>query len=216
LIAALLSVGSGPALAQELKFNATPPSTSAMLKMRWEGYSKWCEAHSQGDGGLNASQVDECASHYAEARAAANRAALAAAPEAVRRPLQSLSTLLGRWSQQRLGICYDFMGGGTMYSHLNVEETATLADALADALSGWNGSPSHMPAWKAVAFKVSGSATDSLPNNVTPAEYKKSLEEEAQKVDHVRTAVDAMPARPRAIFRVYVNDLCDLTPPHEK
>ncbi len=122
---------TGLAWTQDLpKFDVATPGRDQVLKMRYDGLSRWADEHAKA---MNEVEADALAGWYAKMRLEANQPNLKGKQALV----QAMKDLRS-WNSEYYATLYLYMGGGTMYSHAGNRSVASLADVEADAAAAWS------------------------------------------------------------------------------
>jgi hypothetical protein len=122
---------TGLAWSQDLpRFDVATPGRDQVLKMRYDGLSRWADEHAKT---MNEVEADALAAWYAKMRLAANQPMLKGKPALV----QAMKDLRA-WNSEYYDTLYLYMGGGTLYSHSGNRSVASLADVEADAAKAWS------------------------------------------------------------------------------
>lgn len=187
------------ASAQELpKFDAPMPTSTQVLKMRYDGLVKWADKHSKNP---NEMQQDNLAAWYEKIRLRASQPQLNARPT-----LAAAMNAVGKWNAAYYSALLAYNRGGTLYAHQANRSGAELADVEADALAAWRSRPSKT----IVLATIKPFATNykTIPDYIDDkAEYKRVLKEESRALDRAREAVGVLPAGPRNLLAKYMFDL---------
>ena len=184
---------TGLVWAQDLpKFDVATPVRAQVLKMRYEGLSKWADEHAKT---MNEVEADALAGWYARMRQEANRPMLKGKPALVQ-AMKDLSA----WNTEYYETLYLYMGGGTMYSHAGNRSVASLADVEADAAAAWSQPGGKTPKGRNFAQEH----PDWVKADHDQAELKKAVAREGAAFQKATASILKLPIGAREVLATYL------------
>lgn len=196
----LLTLLLAPLRAEDLglpAFNAPLPSEAEILRMGYRGLSAWADTHAPA---MNEVQADNLAIWYSRIRERANRQQMR------NTDLEAATRALRTWSSHRWNVMYLQAGGGTIFVHTSVRETATIADLEARAIKGWREKGTAGAADAVRSYRSMKVAK--TPYNVAPAKaYNEALADEEGSLIALKIMLARLPVGPQRIYARYMSEL---------
>lgn len=179
------------------KFDKPLPSEAQVLRMGYEQFNAWAYQHAPA---MNEVQADNLAVWYSRIREKETRRLGADAR------LQTATKALQRWASDRWNLSYMQAGGGTIYIHSSIRETAVIADLEAKALRQWR-SKGKTGAADAIRPYRDTDAKKTEYNSTPAKEYEKALADETRDLTTLKAALRKLPPAPQAIYEGFMSDL---------
>lgn len=176
------------------KFDAPLPSKDKILQMHYSGFNDWATQHAPAS---NEMDYDGIAAYYAGLRTKANAAGLADKPT-----LRAATSAVRKWSDAYYSALYDYMGGGTLYTHSGNRSEAALADVEAQALERWVVPPK--PAGRLESHSFAHNYPKAPDEPEYRAKYAKSSAAEAKALHEAQSAIAKLPLGARTVFERYI------------